>query len=174
MDLNCCFCEPLTRKYCISFILWLLACPAEILGSSFLNIYIYSEDWYEHAHCEPAYWGLDPCWLQEQSLRKSASGQWSRSFTAITDCWTVTATSCYIHLPSIHCYQVMRPPLPTLSPLPHHPSPPLCPLNPVLQLALSALTIESLLPQGGVLWGVFSEGLQRWPWHCNSHTHAHT
>lgn len=171
MDLNCCFCEPLTKKYCISFILWLLSCPAEILGFWFPNIYIYSEDWYEHAHCEPAYWGLN-CWGSGAESEKVCL----RSVVPLVHChyWLL---DCDYHL-------LLHPaPIHTLLPGDETPSPhsllcpatpPLCPLNPVLQLALSALTIESLLPQGGVLWGVFSEGLQRWPWHCNSHTPAHT
>ncbi len=81
-------------------------------------------------------------------------------------------------LPSIHCYQVLRPPL---SPLPRHPSFSLRPFNPVLQTALSGRTMESLLPQGGVLWGVFTSGCRgdpdsvtQHPSHLPADTHTHT
>jgi len=86
--------------------------------------------------------------------------------TSIADRWTVTTQRpppLHFHLPYIHCYQVLRSPPPFLPPPPlspwyHHPSSPLRPFNPVLQTALCGWTMESLLPQGGVLWGGFSQG----------------
>lgn len=84
---------------------------------------------------------------------ESASAQWSCSFTAITDWWTVTtaphpAPLHHTLLPGDEAARLSMPP-------------PSRPFKPWLPSPLSVLTIESLSPQGGVFSGMLGEGLQR-------------
>lgn len=94
------------------------------------------------------------CW-------RSATTAWLGGGPTMHQCCMFTSSSEHIH-----CWPVdggcsksyppsgaeASPPAVLLSPSPFHP------FNPALQTALSGQTMESLLPPGGVLWGVITRG----------------